>query len=66
MTLNLLSTTDNCIILLQIETDYCNALGTWADPGCGMAIFRSWNFILSPDEELCMDRLRSRSGQVKL
>lgn len=66
MTLQLLSITDDCIIMLQIETDYCIALGTQAHPGHGMVIFRSWNSILSPDEELCMDRLRSGSGQVKL
>lgn len=42
MTLKLLSTTDDCIIMLQIETDYCYTLGTQTHPGHGMAIFRSW------------------------
>ena len=62
MTLELLFTKDDCIIMSQIET---SVAGLWAQkPIHGH--FQELGSILSPDEELCMDHLRSRFGQAEL
>lgn len=54
------------IIMPQIEMTAAYSLGTQTHLGHGMAIFQELGSILSPDEELCMDHLRSGSGRAEL